>query len=1217
MANKIGAKIVLDGEAEYRKALKNIGSEQKELRSEMKLVSSQFSDQQNSLEALTKKGEVLTKQYDAQSRKVEIYSKAVADASAKQEEAGEKVDTLKSALDAATKEMDEMAKSSDTSADALKEQQATIDDLKNKLLLAQDGYDKAQRSTNDWKTSLNDAQVNLTNLQNEIEQNNTHIAEAEKSYDNCATTVDEYGNAIDDAKDKTITFADIVKAELVSDIIKKGVEEIAEGIKQIATAAIDVGSTFEHSMSQVAATMGMTSTEVANGCKDYETLKKAAEDSGKATKYSASQAAEALNYLALAGYDANKAAETLPKVLNLAAAGGMELSYASDLVTDSMAALGMETEDLDNYIDQMAKTSQKSNTSVAQLGEATLVCAGTVSMTKQPLETMNAELGVLANNGIKGAEGGTHLRNILMSLVSPTDAGAQALKKYGVEVSDSVGNVRDLNDIMTDLNSAIGNLSDAEKTNVISKIFNKTDISSVNALLKGTGDEFNKLKDQISNCDGAASDMAETMEANLTGKITILESALEGLGISAYDKIEGTLKEAVDSATDSVGRLQESMDNGKLGKSMDNFADALGDAADGAISFAEDALPIVIDGLSWIMDNSELVIAGIGGITTATITHSTVIPAITGVMEAWKAYKTANENATVAQYLLNGAMEANPAGILLTAIVGLTSALGIYLATTGGLKSETQKLADAVAEENKNLQNSISTRKESQDSQKAEIATIGSLKDELLDLNAKETLTNDEKTRMKMIVDELNEAMPNLNLAIDEQSGYLMQTNEEVEAYVDNMQRAMELEFMQEDLTDIARDHYDAKKNLTEIQDEYNNLVQKAADYEAGWKEACEQGIDAMNDYAGTMGAGEEAATRYASVMNSYQKAIDDLTPSLEDAQKLEQNLQEEYDTTSKKLDESTKKMGDAKEATDNLNTSTIQYKDKTYEVSTSVAGSIETIQQAYADAWKEADESISGQIGLFDQLSVKSDLTAAQMATNLKSQTDTFNTYSADLQTAADLASKGLLDEGLLGAIMELGIDGAGYLHELVTAAQDDSDAFAEIMDEWATMESAKLTLVDTFADIQTDYSDQMNLILGIQEEKNDSMEQELSDTSDNILQNVEDSLEEMVTTTSDGLEDMTKAVKTETPAVHDAAVDLCSAAIEGANTTLGINEEGTAMSFVSIGYSIPQGVAQGITEGQDLISNALQNAIDHAIDSIDLSGITAKINRELGDLY
>lgn len=159
---------------------------------------------------------------------------------------------------------------------------------------------------------------------------------------------------------------------------------------------IDVGMDFESSMSQVAATMGMSAQEIANGSKEFDMLKKAAKDAGATTKFSASESAQALNYLALAGYDATTAVETLPTVLNLAAAGGMDLAYASDLVTDSMSALGLETKDVNKFTDQLAKTSQKSNTSVSELGEAILTVGGTAKVLSGGTVELNTQLGILA-----------------------------------------------------------------------------------------------------------------------------------------------------------------------------------------------------------------------------------------------------------------------------------------------------------------------------------------------------------------------------------------------------------------------------------------------------------------------------------------------------------------------------------------------------------------------------------------------------------------------------------------------------------------------------------------------------------------------------------------------------------------------------------------------------------------------------------------------------
>ena len=334
----------------------------------------------------------------------------------------------------------------------------------------------------------------------------------------------------------------------------------------LAAAAIKVGSGFESSMSQVAATMGITTDEIANGSADFELLSKAAKDAGATTAFSASQAAEALNYLALAGYDAQTAADALPAVLNLAAAGGMDLAYASDLATDAMAALGIEAsnENLTKFGDQMAKTASKANTSVAQLGEAILTVGGTAKSLAGGTVELNAALGVLANRGIKGAEGGTALRNVILSLSAPTDKAADAMNSLGLNVYDAAGNMRPLNEVFKDLNNSMANMTEGEKTKVLSEIFNKVDLKSAQALLAGCGDEFDNLADAIANSGGAMQDMADTQLDNLQGDITILQSGLEGLGIAAYESMNGPLRESVQLATSMVGEISDAFSQGGI-----------------------------------------------------------------------------------------------------------------------------------------------------------------------------------------------------------------------------------------------------------------------------------------------------------------------------------------------------------------------------------------------------------------------------------------------------------------------------------------------------------------------------------------------------------------------------------------------------------------------------------------------------------------------------
>lgn len=190
----------------------------------------------------------------------------------------------------------------------------------------------------------------------------------------------------------------------ITDAMKKAGAAATAAFSVAMGAAVKVGMDFESGMSQVAATMGITTTEIASGSKEFEALSQAAKNAGATTQFSATQASEALNYLALAGYDAEKSITALPTVLNLAAAGGIDLGYASDMVTDSMSALGLETNQLEGFVDQLAKTSQKSNTNIAQLGEGILTVGGTAKDLTGGTVELNTALGILADNGVKGAE---------------------------------------------------------------------------------------------------------------------------------------------------------------------------------------------------------------------------------------------------------------------------------------------------------------------------------------------------------------------------------------------------------------------------------------------------------------------------------------------------------------------------------------------------------------------------------------------------------------------------------------------------------------------------------------------------------------------------------------------------------------------------------------------------------------------------------------------
>lgn len=419
---------------------------------------------------------------------------------------------------------------------------------------------------------------------------------------------------------------------------------VTAGVTALGTASVTTAANFESSMSQVQATMGITkdamSTVNGQSVNTMDTLSKLAKKMGAETAFSASECAEALNYLALAGYDTQQMCDTLPTVLNLAAAGDIALADASDMVTDAMSALGMGVDEAETMVDQMAKTASTTNTSVAQLGEGILTIGATAKSIKGGTAELNTALGILANNGIKGAEGGTHLRNIILSLQNPTDKAAAQMEALGLSVYDSEGNMRSMNDILGDLNKSMDGMTSAEKSNIISTIFNKTDLSSVNALLANTGETWDSLQKSITDSGGAAQQMADTQLDNLQGQITILKSALEGLAISFGELLMPAIKQI-------VGWVQK-------------FVDWLNGLSEGTKK------TVVTIALLAVALGPVLIV--IGKVISAVGTIMTIVPKIAGVINTVKGAFAA----------LNTTMLANPIVLIIAAIAALVAAF-IYL----------------------------------------------------------------------------------------------------------------------------------------------------------------------------------------------------------------------------------------------------------------------------------------------------------------------------------------------------------------------------------------------------------------------------------------------------------------------------------------------------------------------------------------------------------
>ena len=409
-----------------------------------------------------------------------------------------------------------------------------------------------------------------------IDSAKSHFIDFIRGAEDAADAADDVGDSSAGARPDVESLGDAAeksggKFEKLGDILKSAGKAVAVGLTAatvavggFAAASVNVGMTFDSSMSQVAATMGYTVEQLndatSEASQNYNQLREFAQEMGAKTAFSASQAADALNYMALAGYDAETSMTMLPNVLNLAAAGGIELASASDMVTDASSALGLSLGETSMLVDQMAAASSKSNTSVQQLGDAILTVGGTAKNLAGGTTELSTMLGVLADNGVKGAEGGTALRNVILSLSAPTDKAAAALQSLGINAFDAEGNLRPLNETFGDLNGALASMTQEEQTQVLNEIFNKVDLKSVNALLGTSAERFEELGLAI---DGAWLNV-DSLASSLTDvglDLTSMQGDLTTLGISE-SKFNEILKRSGGDASAFADSLLEAANAG-------------------------------------------------------------------------------------------------------------------------------------------------------------------------------------------------------------------------------------------------------------------------------------------------------------------------------------------------------------------------------------------------------------------------------------------------------------------------------------------------------------------------------------------------------------------------------------------------------------------------------------------------------------------------------
>lgn len=443
------------------------------------------------------------------------------------------LDAAEKAARALSETMDDAGGEAETLRSTISKQEDTLQQLKQRYV----DVATEQGETSDEAREL---ARQIQDLSSELHENKTKLSDAEYAADKLDNSLEEVESSAKKADDGFTMF----KATLAN-LAAEAITRAVDGIKNLAGNVIELGQNFTSTMSEVSAISGATG-------EDFEKLEACAREYGATTVFSASNAAEALKYMSLAGWDADQSTSALGGVLNLAAASGMELGAASDMVTDYLSAFAMEAGDAAYFADLLSYAQSHSNTTAEALGEAYKNCAANLNAAGQDVETVTSLLEGMANQGYKGSEAGTAMAAIMRDITNGMKDGAIKIGETSVAVMDAQGNFRDLTDILTEVEATTNGMGDAERAVALSSTFTADSTKGLNLILNEGMDKIAGYEEELRGASGSAEEMANIMNDNLSGDMAAMNSAFEELGLKIYDALESKLRAGVQFITNGV-----------------------------------------------------------------------------------------------------------------------------------------------------------------------------------------------------------------------------------------------------------------------------------------------------------------------------------------------------------------------------------------------------------------------------------------------------------------------------------------------------------------------------------------------------------------------------------------------------------------------------------------------------------------------------------------
>ena len=978
--------------------------------------------------------------------------------------------------------------------------------LENKLISKQAQIDKTTTSLHTYEqrlaatgNTLREAGVDTTQLTAETTRLETEVDKLKDQQVDLKKTMDEAGDGAKGFGEKSVEALDAVESVLATAGIAKALGEIKDAYMDCINTAGD----FEASMSNVEALSGASGDEL-------ESLSDKAKEMGASTKFTAGESADALSYMALAGWNTQSMLEGISPVLNLAAAANMDLAQASDIVTDYLTAFGLKASDTTHFVDVMAYAMAHSNTDVIQLGEAYKACASTATSLGYSVEETTAVLATMANAGVKGGEAGTALNAIFTRLATNTKKCGDELATYGVNIYDAQGNMQSLSSILTGIAGVWGDLTDQEQANLAKTIAGTNQYSKLQTIMAGCseaaaegGQSFSDYTEALNNCAGSADKMAGTMLDNMNGRLVLMQSAADGLKIAIGEDLTPTMSGLYDVGAQVLGWMQ-----------------------------------------GFVEENPGVV----KGIAAGTVTLGGLTGAITAVNAALKLSKVLAPTLTTVAPVLGTAALA--AGGVATVVALLSSAANDTVPSVQELTTAAQNMGSAMKEAGTDYDTTLSSMEATASVADQYIGKLEAIEAATGGNTAGNTEYHDTLARLSALVPSLAD---DIDLETDSIKGGTEALRQHTDAYVADAKAQARQDY----LNTLYEKYRDVLSESAENEVKLNAAKAKVEKSNAGMVTSYDKllAILGMTDeqFKLTYGTVQDLPWRtmsedvqqlrseylsYSADLVTARREVENYTEAMAQDQEAVDAAQTEYQEAAAAING----MADAQDSA----------ADSAEDVAAALSAAQNNIQgiiSAYNEAYDAALKSVSGQYDLWDTAEKIVATSASSINSALESQITYWDSYNQNLESLNARAA----DIDGLSAVIASFADGSKDSVNAIAGMASASDAdLAKMVQNYQELQEAQKTTSESMADLETGMSNAM-----------DEIAQNVADsvTDMNLSDEAKKSAQATIQGFVDGAEGMLPRVQT----VFSKIASAASTALAGAGSSYSGNVPGYAVGTES----------------------------------------------------